>query len=542
MSIVPHPFRIDLSTDHPGATFGAGAQITAPARLSRLVAAFIEDVHTDTGLRLTAPAAEGADQGSGIGAGAITVELVPELDTAAPRAGGASPAAGAVGGGPSNAGEPRDERYRLSVTDRALVTACNAAGAAAGLASLRNLIATAQVGSDESRTVAACEIDDGPRYAWRSFKLDVGRYWYPVAEVKKVIAQLSRYKVNALVLHLVDNEGWRIEIEGYPEVSAASEKRYTQQDLREIVDYARHREITVIAEIDLPGHCKALLDAHPEFGVLEHVEGHDIAYVDPASSELWDFLLDVYSQMLDLTGSGFLHLGGDEAFRMPDDMFADFVHHASALARTLGAEPICYQEGCRAGLKAGSLTQFWVDFAGPGGLIDDLEERAARGEELPFGMKPAAFPFYREGYADLGRAEKQELGVILSPTSHAYFDVPFADTSADSAQESDRQNIGLPLYRAQTLEEYSDWNPSEAFVGLDPQFIAGVEATLWSDSIRQISDMQTLLLPRLPGYAERAWSHTPRQWQDLREALAAQAPSWESSGLQYFSSSSIPWK
>lgn len=530
MAIIPNPLQNASVSGATGTLIAFGDLLEAPLQLEPLVMAFAEAVRGDIGmqLRCTRSPAPARAQAR------IVIELVDELDISVPTALGISPIRSAA---------PVDERYRLTVAERIAVQAVTEAGIAGGLASLRQMLGAATATARGARSLTPCVIEDGPRFAWRSLKLDVARYFYPVEDIKRVIDQLSRFKLNALQLHLVDNEAWRIDIVGYPEVSAgAGEQCYTQRDLVEIVTYARARGIAVIPEIDLPGHCAALLEARPELGVMQHVEGHDIAYVDPSVPQLWVFLRAVYSQMLELTGSDYLHLGCDEAFRMPAESFTDFVHRASALVRSLGGTPIAYQEASRAGLERGSLAQFWVDFAGPGGLIDELEARASRGEELPFGMKPAAFPFYREGHADLGRAEEQQLGAIVSPTLHAYFDTPFAEPSSDSAQEAKRESIGMSVYAPQPLDAFSDWDPATAFAGLNPALIVGVEAALWSDSVQEAGTMQLLLLPRLPGFAERVWSHRPREWRDFREALAEQAPSWRARGLGYFASSLVEWK
>lgn len=531
MAIVPRAVSTEALSGSSGVSVSPADLVEAPPGLEPLALAFVEDVRDDTRLRLRVRGSASQDRASA--PARIVLELARSLGSGLPEPSGVSPAA---------ASGPIDESYRLTIADRITVQATTSFGIAAGLSSLRQLIGGVPPTADGTRPLAACVIEDAPRYAWRSLKLDVARFWYPVADIKRVISQLSRYKMNALQLHLVDNEGWRIEIAGYPKVAEGSAQRYTQHDLAELVGYARDRGIVIIPEIDLPGHCAALLKAHPEFGVMQHVEGHDIAYVDPSRPELWGFLRAVYTQMLEVTGSRYLHLGCDEAFRMPGELFTDFVHRASALVRELGAEPIAFQEASRAGLKTGSLVQFWVDFAAPGGLIDDLEARAARGEELPFGMAPAAFPFYREGYADLGRAEEQRLGVILSPTQHAYFDTPFAEPSSDSTQESGRATLGMPVYAPQPLDAFGDWDPEAAFDGLNPELIAGVEAALWSDAVQEASTMQLLLLPRLPGFAERAWSRNPRHWQEFRAALAKQAPSWRAQRLRFFESSLVDWE
>lgn len=527
--IIPQTFQQTRTESSAGVVVCTGSAVHVDVELQRLAQAFVDAVAGDTGLILS-PASPNLTHAS---RPVIAARLVANLESTAPAT---------LGNSPHGAEQPVDERYRLTISDTILIEAATPQGIAAGFASLRQLIATSALEADGARRLSSVTINDGPRYSWRSLKLDVARFFYPVAEVKRVIDLLSAYKLNALQLHLVDNEGWRVEVKGYPELAAASDGYYTHEDLADIAAYARDRAITVIAEIDLPGHCAALLNIYPELGVLEHTEGHDIAYVDPTQPALWTFLRATYSQMLSITGSEYIHLGCDEAFRMPNDKFTDFVHGASALVREIGGQPIAYQEASRGGLLAGSMTQFWVDFAGPGGLIDDLEARAARGEDLPFGMKPAAFPFYREGYADLARASQQNLKAIVSPTLHAYFDTPYAEASTDSAQEAARGSLGMPVYAPQRLDTFGDWDPQSAFEGLDPTLIAGVEAALWSDTIHDAEAMQLLLLPRLPGFAERAWSHTPRDWSEFRQPLAAQAPTWRARGLHYFSSSLVDWQ
>lgn len=523
-AVIPRIHHSEPASNASPVSVASGQSILASDGLEETVDAFVDGVRGDTGIALSVVPA-------------TTPTIRVSLDAAF-----TSPATAPLGLSPYGTSSHPDESYRLRTDGSGIeLSAATPQGIVTGLATLRQLLATASVDDQGARQVQPFDVTDGPRYAWRGFKLDVARHFYPVDAITQVIDQLSRYKLNALSLHLVDNEGWHIAVDGHPELTSDGAPFYTLDDLAHIAQYARDRGVVVIPEIDFPGHCRALIWKHPEFGVLTRKDDHDIVYVDPRVPELWDFLRAVYGQVLTATGSSYLHIGGDEAFGMPADLFSQFVRQACALVTELGAQPICYQEGSRAGLATGTISQYWLDFAGKGGLIDQLEAKTNRGEELPYGMTPAAFPFYREGEADQDRAEQQQLQVIVSPTQRAYFDTPYREPSSDPEQEKSRSTLGLTLYAPRGVDEFSGWDPAEAFDRLDAARIAGVEAALWADTITDTQTMQLLLLPRLPGFAESVWSHEPRAWDEYRTALATHAPAWRAQGLEYFASSLVDW-
>lgn len=133
----------------------------------------------------------------------------------------------------------------------------------------------------------------------------------------------------------------------------------------------------------------------------KHVDGHDVAYIDPRNEEVWPVIESIYQQLIEITGSPYFHIGCDEAFRMPDDLYAEFVKRAMGVARGLGSTPATSQEATRAGLTPGDITQIWIDFAGPDGDLARMEADVAAGRPLPDGFPASALKFYRTAGEDL---------------------------------------------------------------------------------------------------------------------------------------------
>lgn len=519
VALIPQPTSLRAGGPR-GHEVRPGAALTVPSSLRAAASALLHDLVRDGGpaLRL--------DDG-----GAIEAIVDPARAREEPAAGLRLGAEGA------------DEGYRLTVRPEGIrILAATDVGAFRGLTTLRQLLALASPGADGSILIEAVEIEDRPRFAWRSLLLDVARHYYSVAEVCEVIDLLALYKFNAMQLHLVDNEAWRIEIDGHPELTAATPERYTRDDLAAIVAHAALRHIQIIPDIDLPGHCAAFIRARPDLGVLVHTGERDVAYADPDADGLWDLLREIYRQLLDITGSPVIHIGGDEAFRMPDDQYGVFVRRALQLVRDLDALPIAFQEGSRAGFGPDDVAQVWIDFAGPGGDLDKLEALAAAGQPLPAGMPARILPFYRTAAGDLARAQEQGAGILVSPTRVAYFDTPHAEPSLDETQTMRRPHLGLDVYSPRTLREFYEWDPATAFAGLRPERIAGVEATMWADTITDTEEMQLLLTTRLPGFAERAWSPAEEGvWDEYRDRLSLHPRIWSARGIGFYRSALVDW-
>ncbi len=428
------------------------------------------------------------------------------------------------------------ERHRLSVDeDGVRVLGPTPEAVFRGLTTHLQLVAAGD------GAVGCVEVDDTPELAWRGLSLDVVRWFVPVAEVERVIDALALHKLNVLHLHLTDNEAWRLQIDGRPGLTDGNDGSYTQDELRHLVAYAAERFVTIVPEVDLPGHTAAVLAAHPELGVTRPVEGGvplKVAYLDPDRPEVWAFVEDVLGQVAALSPSPFLHLGGDEAFGMPADRYERFVDHALEVVRGLGKRVVGWQETCRAGVGPDEVVQHWIDL--------DALTGGAGGSDGGAGLPPEVLDLlaahFGEALGDLDRIAEKGARLLLSPTTTFYLDQPHGDPSLDPTQDASRSRLGLQFYGPRTLEQLLDRDVATAMGAVPPERLVGVEAALWCESVRSAEDLELLLLPRLAGVAELGWNPSaPASWADHRARLAALAPLWDRAGWTWWRADSVDW-
>ncbi|GID61296.1 beta-N-acetylhexosaminidase [Actinoplanes couchii] len=485
----------------------AGTTISGPG-----IRQFVDDLAADGGPRLTI-----ADHGT------IITELTDHLDEFRdlPEPIGVSP----------SGHSPADERYLLEITgDRAVVRATAAEGLHRGLTTLRQLLNGGPV-----VTVPGQRIVDTPRVAWRGFSLDVARCFQSVETVRGIVDMLSLYKFNVLHLHLSDNEGWRLALPEYPELTTA--ESWTIEEIKTLIAYAGGRHVTVIPELDTPGHSAAVLRAYPELGVFEPDGEFPTAYLDPNRPGVDTFLNTIVKYLAEIAPGPYLHIGGDEAFGMPDDLFHQHVAATLQKVRATGKTPIGWQETTRPGLHSGEIFQYWADFADAVG-----DQDAAAQSTIPPETLAKLTAFFRTAREDLSRGFAQGARVLLSPTRIAYFDGPHAGDAADPAQHAVRDRVGYRHYPPRTLEELFAWDPATLLDGVGTDRIAGVEAALWAETVSGAADAQFLITSRLPGFAERAWSPEGSKWADYRDRLAAQSPTWRHRDWTYFATTTVDWK
>lgn len=402
---------------------------------------------------------------------------------------------------------------------------------------LTTLVHLAGVGDG---TIRCGRIVDAPELAWRGLSLDVVRWFVPVAEVERVIDVLSFYKLNVLHLHLTDNEAWRLEIEGRSRLTEGNDGFYTQDEFRHLVDYARERFVTVVPEVDLPGHAAAVLAAYPELGVTVPADSAvplQVAYLDPGVEATWAYVDDVLGQLAALSPAPFLHLGGDEAFGMDPTLYTQFVDRAIEVVRRVGKRVVGWQETCRAGVGPDEVVQHWIDFSALAG-----GDSAGAADGLAPEVLDLLVAHFGEALGDLDRIADKGARLLLSPTTTFYLDQPHGDPSLDAAQEADRSRLGLAFYGGRTLEQLLDWDLEAAAGAVPPERLVGVEAAAWCETVRSAEDLELLLLPRLAGVAELGWNASARApWSDHRGRLAAHAPVWDRAGWSWFRAASIDW-
>jgi len=401
-----------------------------------------------------------------------------------------------------------EEGYELSITPDFIQLRANcAAGLFYGVQTLRQLLPT---GHSESIRLPAASIRDMPRFDWRGAMLDVARHFFSVDDVKRYIDLISHYKMNRLHLHLSDDQGWRIEIHSWPRLTeiggstqVGGEKGgfYTQEQYKEIVAYARSRYVTIVPEIDTPGHTNAALASYAELNNSEEApvlyEGTQVGF-----STLWikseityTFLNDVIGELATLTPTPYIHIGGDEARSTPEEDYKYFIKRVQEIVASHGKIAVGWSEIGEAELLPDTIAQIWI---------------------------PA-------GYEN---ARRQGAKMILSPASKIYLDMKY-DTSSP---------LGLDWAGLVSVKDAYDWEPGSFMEGLEESDILGLEAPLWTETILTIKDIEYMAFPRLPGVAELAWSTKDRSWEEYRQRLAAHGKHMQALEINYFRSPDVDWE
>ena len=524
-NLIPAPRRAVGGT----ATFAlrSGAVVAlGDATLTGIVERFCADVARYAGLELVA-------QAGGVGEPAVRIELaqVPELDALPPPI-GIDPAGDAA----------RDEGYSLVVErDGVMVRAPEAIGVARALTTLVQLAATAERGADGSVTLPSIRIVDAPRFAWRELVFDVARTHFTSDEVRRVIDLAALYKFNVLALHLTDDQGWRLPV-GRPERDPGGDEAfYTEAELRELIAYAEDRFVTVVPEVDFPGHVRALFRLRPELQSgrnmveAEPTPGWEVrsAWLDPDLAATWPVVEEVWRGVADIFPSSYVNIGGDEAFGMPDDLYRGFMHRFVPFVRSLNKRTVGWQESVRAITDADHVIGYWISGHRSTLPVD-------RTVKLP--GPPEVAETYLRSREDIDAAVAHSMRIRVLPLSNAYLDRPYAEPSTDTEQEERRQRVGQQGYPRKTIAEMFEWDPATALdPGVGPRNLAGAGCAIWCETIRDFGDLTFLLLPRLCGVAQKAWGDSQVTWEAHSAALPDHAPLWSRDGLTWFRSSVIDW-
>jgi hexosaminidase len=522
--VIPAPMRFDVGGGREFA-FRPGTPVRyADPGLAPIVERFCSQVTRRTGVRLAPRTGHPVPAEP-----SVTIELAAEDDLRALRAPeGVSPAADG----------PADERYSLVVDgNRVVLRAVEPVGVGRGLSTLIQLLAATPPARAGEISVPGLRILDAPRYAWRGLSLDLARTSVTVQEIRRVIDLLELYKLDVLHLHLTDDQSWRLPVgrpASRPEPDAAC---YSTDDLLGLVAYAADRFVTIVPEVDTPGHASALMHLHPELNTgrnqvdfeLPPGRKHRAVWLDPELPATFELIEPVLAGVAAIFPSPYLHIGGDEPRGMPHDLYASYVQRLRRLVRSLGRHPLGWQESARAGLGPDDVIQYWfTDIALPASLPPQV--RAQMDADLALSRR------------DVEVAAAASVPVIASPLSHCYLDVPYAEPSADPAQADRQGRVGLRLYAPQTVAASFEWEPADVLgPGREAQ-VAGVEAAIWAETISGFDDLCFLLLPRLAGIAHKAWS-TPRyaDWADHRDRLARHGRLWSQDELTYFRTSAVDW-
>jgi len=408
------------------------------------------------------------------------------------------------------------ESYELTITSRAVtLTAPDPAGLFYGVQTLRQLLPPAlehEAARPFELRLPPGRVADAPRFAWRGAMLDVARHFFDVHDVKRYIDLLAMLKMNRLHLHLSDDQGWRIEIKSWPNLTAHGAKTevgggpggfYTQEQYADLVAYARARFITIVPEIDMPGHTNAALSSYPELN-CDGVAPAPYTGIEVGFSALcvgkevtYTFIEDVVTEIAALTPGPYFHIGGDEVKTLTDEQYRAFIDRVQRIVASAGKEAIGWDEIAPAPLLPATIVQHWR----PESPLTDAVEKGAR--------------------------------LILSPADRIYLDMKY-DVETP---------IGLNWAAYVEVRDAYDWDPATLVEDVPERTILGVEAPLWSETIAGIRDIEYLAFPRMAAVAELGWSPAGRRdWDGFRARLAAQARRWAALGINFYRSPQVDWR
>lgn len=404
------------------------------------------------------------------------------------------------------------EAYKLIVNDkRVSISGASEAGVFYGIQTLRKSLPVAQ---DINVNLSAVEIYDKPRFAYRGAMLDVARHFYTVDEVKTFIDMLALHNINRFHWHLTDDQGWRIEIKKYPKLmSVASERKetvvgrwysgiydgkpyggyYTQDELRDVIDYAAKRHITIIPEVDLPGHMQAALTAYPELGCtggpyeVRTIWGVSQDVLCVGNDFTLQFVKDVLSEVADIFPSEYIHIGGDECPKVRWEKCPKCQERIKSLGLKSDAkhtkeqrlQSYMIQEAAKYLKEKGKRIIGWTEIL-EGGLVPDATLMSWIGESGGI------------------EAAHQHHDVIMTPNTYLYFDY-----YQSKKVEDEPLAIGgyLPIEKTYNYEPMPKELTEE-----EQQYIKGVQANLWTEYIPIFSQVQYMVLPRLGAAAEVQWT------------------------------------
>lgn len=433
------------------------------------------------------------------------------------------------------------EGYKLNANAKQIsIAGASAAGVFYGIQTLRKSLPLCS-GKATQVTIPAVQIADAPRFAYRGTHLDVSRHFVTTDSIRQFIDMLALHNINRFHWHLTDDQGWRIEIKKYPLLTAIGSKRaqtvighnsgkydgkpysgyYTQKEIREIVKYAADRYITIVPEIDLPGHMQAALAAYPELGCtggpykVWEIWGISDDVLCAGNDKTMKFIDDVLKEVVGLFPSKYIHVGGDECPKVrwkdcpkcqarikalhleakdghsaEERLQSYVITHATKFLKSMGRNIIGWDEILEGGLAEGATVMSW------------------RGES--------------GGIA----AAKQNHDVIMTPNTYLYFDYY---QSLDKANEPDAIGGYLPLERVYSYEPM----PKELTTD-EARHIIGVQANIWTEYMPTFKQMQYMGLPRIAALSEVQWSQPQlKDYTDFSNRLVGLTRMYDRLGYNY---------
>ena len=435
-----------------------------------------------------------------------------------------------------------EEGYQLSISsDQLILSAYKHHGIFNGIQSVLQLlppeIKSKTVQADATWSINCIEVTDKPQFAWRGLMLDVSRHFFTKQEVKKFIDQMAEYKYNVFHWHLTDDQGWRLEVKSLPRLTAIGAWRaprvgnwwerepqlptdslsyggyYTTEDIREIVEYAQQRYVTIVPEIDIPGHSMAALSAYPEIsctGGPFHVNVGNTFYTKIENSlcagneQTFEVLDSVFAEVARLFPSPYIHIGGDECYkgfwekcskckmRMQkehlknlEELQSYFVKRVAAMVQKRGKQVIGWDEILEGGLAPETIVMSWR------------------------GMKGGI------------EAAKQGHSVIMTPTDHCYLDFYQGDPTVEPNTYS--------MLRLQDCYK-SQLSPDS----VDASLIMGGQGNLWTESVPHYRQVEYMIWPRALAISETLWTDARlRNWKFFVNRVEQQFERFDRSGVNY---------
>lgn len=358
-------------------------------------------------------------------------------------------------------------------------------------------------------------IEDAPRYQWRGYMQDVSRTFYGVDVIKKYLDLMALYKMNVFHWHLTDDQGWRIEIKKYPQLTSEKStvfhhtenqpaKRsgyYTQEQIKDVVAYAKVRHITIVPEIDVPGHSWPVFLSYPELGVNKNTyPNHIFPFVsswkywgnqftpntlDPTKEEVYAFLQNVFTEIAALFPGEYIHFGGDEVRHVlweKEPHVVGFMKEKN-IPNVTALQSYFVKRVSTIISKLGKKPMGWND------ILTD-------GKSLP---KETAIMSWL-GEEAVKQAASQGFNAVATPASHVYLDITQADREDGTPSDLAYGNIN-------SVEVIYQYNPAEGLTTEEQRFVMGVQGNMWTALTQELKDMNVHVFPRLIAISELGWTH-----------------------------------
>ena len=435
-----------------------------------------------------------------------------------------------------------EEGYQLSISsDQLILSAYKHHGIFNGIQSVLQLlppeIKSKTVQADATWSINCIEVTDKPQFAWRGLMLDVSRHFFTKQEVKKFIDQMAEYKYNVFHWHLTDDQGWRLEVKSLPRLTAIGAWRaprvgnwwerepqlptdslsyggyYTTEDIREIVEYAQQRYVTIVPEIDIPGHSMAALSAYPEIsctGGPFHVNVGNTFYTKIENSlcagneQTFEVLDSVFAEVARLFPSPYIHIGGDECYK-------GFWEKCSKCKMRMQKEHLKNLE---------ELQSYFIKRVA--NMVQKRGKQVIGWDEiLEGGLAPETIVMSWRGMKGGIEAAKQGHSVIMTPTDHCYLDFYQGDPTVEPNTYS--------MLRLQDCYKYQLIPDS-----VDASLIMGGQGNLWTESVPHYRQVEYMIWPRALAISETLWTDARlRNWKFFVNRVEQQFERFDRSGVNY---------